>query len=84
MYKVQVSNFIGVFSLPTTLSNVDTKNLLTIPNPRYADIIFKYQHLKGVEIDDTNIMPELSIHVILGASWCGFEKQIVTHFDFIG
>ena len=42
--------------------------MLTIPNPRYVDTIAKYQHLKGVEIDDTDIKPELPIHVILGAS----------------
>ena len=68
MYKVQVSNIKGVFSLPTTLSKVDKGTLLTIPNPRYVDTIAKYQHLKGVEIDDTDIKPELPIHVILGAS----------------
>ena len=32
------------------------------------DIISKYQHLKGVEIDDTDIKPELPIQLILGAS----------------
>ena len=32
------------------------------------DIITKYQHLKGVEIDDTDVEPELPIHVNLGAS----------------
>ena len=48
MYKVQVSNIKGVFSLSTTLSKVDKGTLLTIPNPRYGDTIAKYQHLKGV------------------------------------
>ena len=66
MYKVQVSNIKGVFSLPTTLSKVDKGTLLTIPNPRYVDTIAKYQHLKGVEIDDTDFKPELPIRVILG------------------
>ena len=32
------------------------------------DIITTYQHLKGVEIDETNVKPELMIHVILRAS----------------
>ena len=32
------------------------------------DIITKYQHCKGVQIHDTNIKPELPIHVILEAS----------------
>ena len=52
MYKVQVSNIKGVFSLPT-LSKVDKGTLLTFPNTRYVDKISKYQHLKGVEIEDT-------------------------------
>ena len=52
MYKVQVSNIKGVLSLPT-LSKVDKGTLLTFPNMRYVDIISKYQHLKGVEIEDT-------------------------------
>ena len=68
MYKVQISNIRGDFNLPTTLSKVDKGTLLTVPNPRYADIISKHQHLKGVVIDDTDTKPELPIHVILGAS----------------
>ena len=32
------------------------------------DIITKYKHLKGVEIDDTDIKPELPIDLILEAS----------------
>ena len=35
---------------------------------RGVDIITKYKHLKGVEIDDTDVEPELPIHVKLGAS----------------
>ena len=53
--------------MPTTLSKVEKGTLLTIPYPRYVDIISKYQHLKGVKIDDTDIKPELSVQVILGA-----------------
>ena len=40
MYKVQVSNIKGVFSLPIP-SKVDKGTLLTISNPRYVDIIRK-------------------------------------------
>ena len=42
--------------------------MLTVPNPRYADIVSKHQHLRGVVIDDTATKDELPIHVILGAS----------------
>ena len=64
----KIEMYKGVFSLPTTLSKVDKGTLLTIPNPSYVDTIAKYQHLKGVEIDDTDIKSELPIHVILGTS----------------
>ena len=68
IYKVQISNIKGDFNLPTTLSKVDKGTLLTVPNPRYTDIISKHHNLKGVVIDNTDTKPELPIHVILGAS----------------
>ena len=42
-------------------------NFANYPEPS-VDIITTYQHLKGVEIDETNVEPELMIHVILRAS----------------
>ena len=68
MYKVLISSIKGDFSLPTTLSKVDKGVLLTVPNPRYAEIISQHQHLKDVMMDDMDAKQELPIHVILGAS----------------
>ena len=48
--------------MSTTLSKVDKGTLLTIPNPRYVVITSKYQHLKGVAIDDTSFSKSLIIH----------------------
>ena len=42
-------------------------NLANYPKPG-LDIITKYKHLKGVEIDDTDIKPKLPIDLILEAS----------------
>ena len=60
MYKVQVSNVEGLFSLPTSLSKVDMGTLLTEPKIG-GYVISEYQHLKSVLIDDTDIKPKLSI-----------------------
>ena len=60
MYKVQVSNVKGLFSLPTSLSKVDMGTLLTEPKIG-GYVISEYQHLKSVLIDDTDIKPKLSI-----------------------
>ena len=68
MYKVVISDIKGNFSLPTTLSKVDKGVLLTVPNPRYAEIISKHQHLKDVTMDVMDTKQELPIHVILDAS----------------
>ncbi|KAL9959669.1 hypothetical protein ACROYT_G033012 [Oculina patagonica] len=67
MYKVQISNIKGDFSLPTTLSKVDRGVLLTVPNPQYTEVISQHQHLKGVMMDDEDTKQDLPIHVILGA-----------------
>lgn len=68
MYKVEISNIKGDFSLPTTLSKVDKGVLLTVPNPQYTEVISQHQHLNGVIMDDEDTKQELPIHVILGAS----------------
>ena len=39
MYKVRICNIKGDFSLPATLSKVDKGVLLTVPNPRYTEVI---------------------------------------------
>ena len=75
IYKDQVSNIKGAFSLPT-LSKVDKGTLLTLPNTRCVDIISKYQHLKGVEMEDTDIKPKLPTHVILGLASMPRLRQI--------
>ena len=68
MYKAQISNIKGDFSLPATLSKVDKGVLLTVPNPRYTEVISQHQPLRGVITDDGDTKQELPIHVILGAS----------------
>ena len=66
--KVKISNIKENFSLPTTLSKVDKGVLLTVPNPRYTEMISCHQDLKGVIMDDQDTKQELPVHLILGAS----------------
>ena len=42
--------------------------LLTLTNPWYKDILAKYDHLRGVEIDDVELKREFPVHWILGTS----------------
>ena len=68
MYKYEIKDVKETFSIKMDVSKVDRRELLTIPNPKYKEIIRSYPHLKGVVIDDTDEKAELPIHMIIGAS----------------
>ena len=50
------------------LTKVLKPQLLTLDNPKYATLISKYSHHKGVKIEDNDSRPQIPIHVVLGAS----------------
>lgn len=54
--------------MATTVSKVDKRVLLSVPNPRYSEKINQFTHLEGVVMDDGDTKSELPIHLILGAS----------------
>ena len=60
------------FTFTTELNKLEREALLTLPNPKYNpkyyEIINKYNHLGGMQMLDTNIKNLLPIHIILGAS----------------
>ncbi|CAH3014674.1 unnamed protein product [Porites evermanni] len=50
------------------INKVDKGVLLTIPNPKYEQLINRYHHLQQLVTDDNDKNSELLIHVILGSS----------------
>ena len=42
--------------------------MLTLPNPKYSNILKKYPHLKEVHMNDTDEKEQLSVHIILRAN----------------
>ena len=68
IHDVTVSSMDGGFEIDTTLTKVEKKCLLTVPNPKYEKIINRYPHLKGVVMEDTDSKEELPVHVVLGIS----------------
>jgi hypothetical protein len=67
-YKVNISSVNKKFEMSTMLNEVDKSVLLTVPNPRYEELLKRYRHLEGVVMDDNDEKSELPVHVILGAS----------------
>ena len=50
------------------VSKVDREKLLLLENPRYAEVIAKYNHLRGVEMLDKDLKPELAVHLVIGTN----------------
>ena len=68
IYKTELCNIAGTFSLRKEAFKVGKSVLLTLPSPYYSNIINNYTHLQRVKMEDTDKKVELSVHVILGTS----------------
>ena len=68
VHKVKSESLDGNYESCINVSKANKKVLLNQPNPRYAELIDKYDHLKGVRMCNTDPKDELPIHVVLGAS----------------
>jgi len=56
------------FSLDMNVTKVDKRELLSLENPKYKEVLAKYPHLRGVYIDDDDDKRVLPVHLILGAN----------------
>ena len=54
--------------LPVSATQIDQRELVTLQNPNYPELLTGYPHLKGVQMEDTSTKETLPIHVILGAN----------------
>ena len=52
IYNVMIKSLNGKFWLETEVTKVDRGTLLSIDNPKYAEVINKYPHLTGVRMID--------------------------------
>ena len=67
IYNVEVGSLNESFSLRLDVSKVDRGELLTVPNPKYEEMIRRFAHLRGVHMEEKSEKDELPIHVIIGA-----------------
>ena len=66
IFKVQINSLRGDFLLETDVTLVNKKQLLSLENPRYQQVLETYDHLKGMKMDDMDTKEFLSVHLILG------------------
>jgi len=67
-YKVLMQSVTDEFSLDVNGTKVDKRELLSLENPKYKEVLAKYPHLRGVYIDDDDGKRVLPVHLILGAN----------------
>ena len=68
IYNLEVSNTEGNFVIPVNVTKVDRRNLLSVVNPNYPELISRFQHLQGVNMVETDTKSVLPVHLILGAA----------------
>ena len=56
------------FAINVNVAKVDKRELLTLDNPKYEQLIARYNHLKDVKMNDADDKAKLPVHLILGAS----------------
>ena len=65
---MNIVNLKGDFELSTEVTKVEKNVLLTIPNPKYQEMLKSHQHLSGITMDDKDEKAELPIYVIIGTN----------------
>ena len=68
VHRVMISDLDENFKLQTEVTKVNRSDLLCMENPRYNQVVHKYNHLKGVLMADVDEKPQLPVHIILSAS----------------
>ena len=50
------------------MTKVGKRELRSLPNPKYKETISKFEHLRGIVVEDTDEKKELPVHMIIGTS----------------
>ena len=68
IYGPQIRSVDGKFTLEAEVNKVDRKELLTLENPKCAEIVAQFSQLKGVTTNNNDEKVMLTVHLILGAN----------------
>ena len=74
IYNVVISSLTGEFQLRIEVTKVDRGAVLSLGNPRYKDLLERYNYLKGVTMDDVDNEEEL--HALRGLSNHGLMRDV--------
>lgn len=63
------------------MTKVDRGTLLSLENPRYKELVERYDHLKEVTMDDVDEKEELPVHLILGTNEIPVQVAVELVFE---
>ena len=67
-YDVKISDTQEKYILPVCATKINQRELLTLENPNYPQLLSRYPHLKGEQMEESDKKEILPVHVILGAN----------------
>ena len=68
VYEVVMRSVTGNFSLNVNVTKIEKRELLTLDNPRYSNLVKIQPHLRGVKMEDSDTKACLPAHVIIDAN----------------
>jgi hypothetical protein len=68
IYQIRAKSLEGDFYLEMQVSKIEREKRLTLENPKYTEVIAKYNHLRGVEMIDKDEKAELPVHLVIGTN----------------
>ena len=68
VYEVVMRSVTGDLSLNVNVTKIEKRELLTLDNPRYSDLVKIQPHLRGVKMEDSDTKACLPAHVIIDAN----------------
>ena len=67
-YELPLEEYKRNFVLNARVTKINKRELLTLDNPNYEQLLSEYKHLRGVTIDDMTDDRKLPVHLIIGAN----------------
>ena len=67
-YDLKISDTQEKCILPVCVTKINQRELFTLENPNYPQLLSRYPHLKGVQMGESDTKESLPFHVILGVN----------------
>ena len=67
MYNARIESLDGGFNIEVKLTKVHKGELLTVDKTKHQELINKYNHFKGIKVEDEDTKEQLLVHVVLGS-----------------